>query len=161
ILATHGGFTGASAASAVTGIAPRIGATAGAAAAVTGPILATYTGVLMADTAVPAWHEAYRHLPVLFAGSALASARAAGMIAAPRREAGPARRMAVLGAGLELAAAAALEHGVGMREQAELVSEPYRTGRAGIVLRSARWLTAAGAVGALAGGRSRTAAVLA
>ncbi len=46
----------------------------GAASAVTGPLLATYAGVLLADTAVPAWHEAYRHLPFLFAGSAMASA---------------------------------------------------------------------------------------
>lgn len=122
----------------------------GAGAALTGPVLATYTGVLMADTAVPAWHEGYRHLPLLFAGSALASAGAVGMAAVPRGQAGSARRMALLGAGLELAAAGTLEKGAGMREQAELVSEPYRTGRAGALLRLGRGLTAAGAAGAFA-----------
>jgi formate-dependent nitrite reductase membrane component NrfD len=161
VLAAHGGLTGASAASAVTGIAPWLGRAAGAASAVTGPVLATYTGVLIADTAVPAWHEAYRHLPLLFAGSALASAGSAGMIGTPRGEAGPARRMALLGAGLELTVAGALERGAGMREEAELVSEPYRTGRASALLKSGRWLTAAGAAATLSAGRSRTAAVAA
>jgi hypothetical protein len=160
VLAAHGGLTGAAAASGVTGIAPGLGRAAGAASAVTGPVLATYTAVLVADTAVPAWHEAYRHLPVLFAGSAMASAGAAGMAFAPRREAGPARRLALLGAGLELTAGALLEHGRGMREQPELISEPYRTGRAGALLKYARGLTAAGAAGALLAGRSRTAGVL-
>jgi formate-dependent nitrite reductase membrane component NrfD len=160
VLAAHGGLTGASAASAVTGIAEPLGRLAGVGAAVTGPVLATYTGVLIADTAVPAWHEGYRHLPVLFAGSALASAGAVAMAVVPREEAGPARRMALLGAGLELAATATLERGKGLREEPELVSEPYRTGRAGALLRIARGLTVAGAAGTLLAGRSRTAAVL-
>ncbi|GAA4601414.1 polysulfide reductase NrfD [Actinoallomurus liliacearum] len=161
ILAGQGGFTAAAAASAVTGIAPGPGRVAGAAAAVTGPLVATYTGVLLADTAVPAWHEAYRHLPLLFAGSSLASGGAVGMIATPRAEAGPARRMALLGAGLELAVAGALERGVGLRESPELVSEPYRTGRPGALLRAGRALTVAGAVGTVAAGRSRAAGVIA
>jgi formate-dependent nitrite reductase membrane component NrfD len=161
VLAAHGGLSGASAASAVTGVAPWLGRAAGAGAALTGPVLATYTGVLIADTAVPAWHEGYRHLPLLFAGSALASAGAVGMAAVPGAEGGPARRMALLGAGLELAAAGTLEKGAGMRgEHTELVSEPYRTGRAGVLLRCGRGLTAAGAAGTLVSGRSRTAAVL-
>ncbi|MEV0399416.1 NrfD/PsrC family molybdoenzyme membrane anchor subunit [Actinoallomurus sp. NPDC050550] len=161
VLAGQGGFTMAAAASAVTGIAPSLGRAAGMASAVTGPIVATYTGVLLADTAVPAWHEAYRHLPLLFTGSSLASGGAIGMIATPRGEAGPARRMALLGAGLELAAAGALERGVGMRERPELISEPYRIGRAGVLMRCGRALTAAGAAGTLAAGRSRLAGVLA
>ena len=160
LLAAHGGLSGASAASGVTGILPSLGRAAGAGAALTGPVLATYTGVLMADTAVPAWHESYRHMPFLFAGSSLASAGAVGMAIAPRDEARPARRMALLGAGLELAAAAALEHGKGMREEPELISEPYRTGRAGAFFKYGRGLTAAGAAGTLLAGRSRTAAVL-
>ena len=36
--------------------------------ALLGPALATYTAVLLADTAVPAWHEARRELPFVFAG---------------------------------------------------------------------------------------------
>jgi formate-dependent nitrite reductase membrane component NrfD len=161
LLAAHGTLTAASAGSGVTGIAPPLGRAAGAVTALTGPVLATYTGVLIADTAVPAWHEGYRHLPVLFGGSAVASAGAVGMAIVPGAEGGPARRMALLGAGVELAAARALERGTGMRdEHAELVTEPYRTGRAGALMRFGRGLTAAGAAGTLLAGRSRTAAVL-
>ncbi|MET8197757.1 NrfD/PsrC family molybdoenzyme membrane anchor subunit, partial [Micromonospora sp. NPDC005222] len=62
---------------------PPAGHAAGLAAAVTAPALATYTGVLLADTAVPSWHEAYPELPAIFAGSALASGAGVGLVAAP------------------------------------------------------------------------------
>jgi hypothetical protein len=42
-----------------------------------------------------------------------------------------------------------------------LLSEPYRQGRAGKLLRAARLLTGAGAVGALLGSRSRVVSALA
>lgn len=60
------------------------------------PGLATYTAVLVSDTAVPTWHEARREL--LFASSAAASAGAAGQLLSAADRAGPARRMAVAGA---------------------------------------------------------------
>ncbi|TWH70319.1 NrfD/PsrC family molybdoenzyme membrane anchor subunit [Micromonospora olivasterospora] len=128
---------------------PPAGRAAGLLAAATAPALATYTGVLLADTAVPSWHEAYRQLPALFAGSALASGAGVGLLAAPGDQAGPARRMAVAGAALELWNAHRVETGLG------LLSEPYRTGTPGRLLRAARALAVAGAVGALAGRRSR------
>jgi len=158
LLTAHASLAGAAAASDVTGVAPRLGATAGAAAALTGPLLATYTAVLLADTAVPAWHEGQRQLPFLFAGSAMTSAAAAGLagtaFAAPAERV-PAVRLAVLGTALELAAATALEHRTG------LVAETYRQGGAGAMMRAARWLTPAGAVAALAAPRSRLAALAA
>jgi hypothetical protein len=61
----------------------------------------------------------------------------------------------VLGAALETAAAAALEHRTG------LVGETYRQGGAGQMMRAARWLAPAGALAALAAPRSRVAAVAA
>ncbi|NJP34007.1 polysulfide reductase NrfD [Micromonospora sp. HSS6-12] len=137
----------------VTGLArrvlPPVGHAAGLAAAVTAPALATYTGVLLADTAVPSWHEAYPELPVIFAGSALASGAGIGLVAAPPGEAGPARRLAVAGAALELFGSHRVETRLG------LLSEPYTTGRPGRLLRAARALTVAGAAGALLGRRSR------
>jgi hypothetical protein len=128
---------------------PGAGRGAGYLAAGLAPALATYTAVLIADTAVPSWHEAYPELPFVFAGSALASASGAGLIAAPLDESGPARRLAVAGAALELAGAHRIETTLG------LLSEPYRQGRAGRLLRAGRALTAAGVAGAVLGRRSR------
>ncbi|MEW2379044.1 NrfD/PsrC family molybdoenzyme membrane anchor subunit [Micromonospora sp. NPDC047812] len=135
-------------------VLPPVGHAAGLAAAATAPALATYTGVLLADTAVPSWHEAYPQLPTIFAGSALASGAGVGLIAAPAAQAGPARRMAVAGAALELYGAHRVETRLG------LLSEPYRTGRAGRLLRAGRALTAVGVAGALLGRRSRALSAL-
>lgn len=127
---------------------PPVGAAGGLAAAAIAPALGTYTAVLLADTAVPSWHDAYPDLPLVFAGSALASGAGAALIAVPPPQAGPVRRLAVAGAGLELFGA----HRV---ERRGLLAEPYRTGRAGRLLRAGRVLTAAGVAGALLGARSR------
>jgi hypothetical protein len=98
---------------------------------------------------VPSWHEARRHLPFVFAGSATAASCGVGLIAAPLEETGPVRRLAVAGAALDLAAMHQVEHSMGV------VSEPFHLGRAGTELRAARALTMAGAVGALVSARSR------
>jgi hypothetical protein len=63
-----------------------------------GPVLATYTGTLIADTAVPVWHDARRELPWLFGSSAAASAGAATALFLRPEEAAPARRLTILGA---------------------------------------------------------------
>lgn len=149
ILALQGGLTAAAAGSAVTGLLPAAGDLAGAAAAVTGPLMATYTAVLVSDTAIPAWHEARRELPFLFAGSALAGAGALAMLTVPRPEAGPARAIATAGAAIELAAEHAITHRLG------IVAEPYTTGSAGRLLRAARLLAAAGGALAPLAGRHR------
>lgn len=130
-------------------VLPPAGHAAGLLAAATAPALATYTGVLLADTAVPSWHAAHPHLPTLFAGSALASGAGAALLTTGVDQAGPARRLAVAGAALELHATGRVENRLG------LASEPYRTGLPGRLLRAARLLTAAGALGAVLGRRSR------
>lgn len=154
LLAAHSGLAGLAAASDVTGRLPRLGEAAGAAAALTGPLLATYPGVLLADTAVPAWHGAYRELPLLFAGGAMTSAAAAGLAAAAwpgsRAEFEPARRLALFGAVAESAAGFGLERLLGP------AGEPYRTGDGGRLLRAARAMTITGGAAALAARRSRT-----
>ena len=128
---------------------------AGAGAALTAPLLATYTAVLFADTAVPSWHEPFRELPFVFGGSALASGAGAGLVLAPLSQSRPAARAAVIGATVELAAAHRMETAHG------LVSEPFHLGRPGKFLRTARALTLAGAVGAVVGRRSRVVSALA
>jgi formate-dependent nitrite reductase membrane component NrfD len=145
----------ASSASELTGIAPRIGRAAGAGAGLLGPAVASYTAALIADTAVPAWHEGHRELPFLFAGSAASAGAGFGLLAAPLIENAPAQRLAVVGAVAELVAEQLLEHRLGM------VAETMRTGTAGRRLKAAKALTVAGALGAATvARRHRVAAVL-
>jgi hypothetical protein len=133
---------------------PPLGTAGQYGAALAAPALATYTAVLLADTATPSWHAAYPDLPFVFAGSALASGAGVGLIAAPTDQAGPARRLAVCGAALELYGAHRIETANG------ILSEPYRDGRPGRLLRAGRALTIAGVAGAMLGRRSRVVSAL-
>jgi hypothetical protein len=136
------------------GIFRRLGRTAEVVSGLLGPALCTYTGVLVANTAVPVWHEAGGELPLVFAGSALASAGAASTVLTPPAAAGPARRLAVVGALVELGAVGAMERRLGE------LAEPYHEGPAGRYAKLARGCTALGAATvALAGRRRRWAAV--
>ncbi|HEV2370842.1 MAG TPA: NrfD/PsrC family molybdoenzyme membrane anchor subunit [Streptosporangiaceae bacterium] len=158
VLAAHSGLVSAAAASEVTGLAPKLAEAAGEAAALTGPVLATYPAALLADTAVPAWHSAHRELALLFAGGALTSAAAAGLLAAAlpgsTADREPLRRLAVAGVALESVAGYGLEH------MADDAARPYREGPGGQALRAARAMTLAGGACALAARRSRGMAVL-
>jgi formate-dependent nitrite reductase membrane component NrfD len=119
-----------------------------------GAPLATYTGTLIADTAIPVWHEARKELPWLFGASAAASAGAATSLFLPTYEAGPARRLAVAGVAAELGVMEAMQHRLGF------VGEVYKKEAAGKLARVSKSLTAAGAaVLATRGRRSRGAAV--
>jgi hypothetical protein len=135
------------------GIFPRLGRVAEVVSGLLGPALATYTGVLVANTAVPVWHEAGPELPMVFAGSAMASAGAAATILTPAADAGPARRLATVGAAVELGAVAVMDRRLGE------LAEPYRQGPAGRYARLARGCTALGAAAVAAGTRRRWAAV--
>ncbi len=129
---------------------------AGCGAATLAPAVASYTAVLLADTATPAWHEAHRELPFVFVGSAAAAAGGLGMLGATLAEAGPARRIAVLGAALEIAAQHRMEASMG------LAAETLYAGSAGRLTKASRALTGIGAVAAaLVGGRSRAGAAAA
>lgn len=153
ILATFSTLSGAAAVHDLTGRGAVPSRVCGAAAAALGPVMTTYTAVLLSDTAVPGWHEVHQALPFVFAGSAVASAGAVGMTAVSPAEAKPARRMALVGSVLELAAQR-WQH-----RQAGLVREVYQRGRPGAVLKAARALTWIGAGTAGFAGRSRVAAV--
>nr|WP_157548337.1 NrfD/PsrC family molybdoenzyme membrane anchor subunit [Nonomuraea candida] len=153
ILTAYGPQAGAAAATGVTGLFPGLGRAATVGAAVTGPAVATYTAALICDTAVPAWHEGFREMPFLFAGSAAAAAGGLGLLAAPTAEAAPARRAALLGAAVECVAAARMERRLGA------LAEPLKRSR---LLRLGEALVLAGAVaGVSAGRRSRLAAMAA
>ncbi|MFL5819209.1 MAG: NrfD/PsrC family molybdoenzyme membrane anchor subunit [Solirubrobacteraceae bacterium] len=154
VLSLSSAATGLAAASSLLGWFPRLGAVGKAGAAALGPVLATYTGVLLSDTAVPVWHEGRRELPFAFGGSAMASAGAAAAVLTPVRDAGPARRLAVAGVALEGAAMQVMERRLGD------LAEPYSSGEGGRYSRASRALNAVGAATlALAGRRRRLAAV--
>ena len=156
ILAPFSALSGAAAASQVTGLLPRLGRLAGVGAAAFGPPLATYTAALLANTAVPAWHEAHRELPFVFGGSGAQAAGGIAMLLVPCEQAAPARRMALAGAAVEIAAAESILLRRG------LVAEPYKIGTPGRLMTIARNCTAvASAATVLGGRRSRLVSALA
>ena len=154
ILSSFGPAAGLAAASDVLGIFPRLGRVSEGVAALLGPGLATYTAVLVADTSVPVWHEGRRELPLVFAASSAASTGAAAAMLTAVEDAGPARRLAVGGALLEIGAVEVMKHRMG-----EFLAEPYKQ-EAGRYDKLAKTLSGAGAaVMGFAGRRSRKAAV--
>jgi formate-dependent nitrite reductase membrane component NrfD len=152
ILAGSGAFTSAAALHAWTGALRRTARVAGPAAAVFGLPLSSYTGALIANTAVPAWHQARRQLPFMFASGAALSAGAASVIATPTAHAAPARRLALGGAVCELGASIALEKAVGEHARA------YMSGAAGKLRLATRATVAAGAALLVSRGRDSRAA---
>ena len=135
---------------------PGVGRGAGLGAALLGPAVASYTGVLLADTATPSWHDARDELPFVFVGSAAAAAAGMGLVTTPVRHARSARRLAVLGSVFELAMTNKMESTMGLSAQ------PMHQGLAGRYTRAARALTATGALlTATLARRSRAASVLA
>jgi Polysulphide reductase, NrfD len=137
------------AARAAFGWFPRLGRAAAVSSVLFGPALATYTAILLSDTAVPVWHEARGHLPWVFASSATMSAAAAATLLTPAAHAGPARRLAIGGALAALIATQRMEDGLGE------LGEPYREGRAGALVRAAKGLIACGGAAVAAGGQRR------
>lgn len=168
LLTLYGPFAGLAAAAELRDLLPRrvregqvgrlLGASgrpAGLVAAVVAPTIASYTAVLLSDTATPTWHDAHRHLPFVFVGSASAASGGLAMLGSPVAEAGPARRLAVGGALVELAVERRMEQAMG------LTAEPLHSGHAGSLVRASQLLTIAGAAGTvLVGGRSRVGAAL-
>jgi hypothetical protein len=139
----------------VTGWLPRTGRAATVVAAVLGPGVAAYTGVLLSDTAVPTWHEAHRELPYLFVSSAAAAAGGLGLALVRSEQARPARNLAMVGGGGELVAKSLLIRRLGP------TAEPYQSGQASHLMEAAEVLTAGALSAAALGGRKRVVAALA
>jgi hypothetical protein len=152
LLAAAGTASGTAAATDVLGIFPRIQLAAETTAGVLGAPLATYTGALVADTAIPAWNEARRELPFAFAGSAAAAAGGLAAILTPAEYAGPARRLAVGGAAAELLATRAMERRLGE------LAEPYEQGEGGRYARAGKLATRAGLILTAIAGQKRAGA---
>ena len=154
VLLVNGGASTTAALLELLGRLKRVKVLAEVVATLAGPPLATYTGVLVADTAVPVWHEGRRELPWIFAASASASAGAAASMFVHPRDAGPARRLAVAGVLAEGALMQAMELRLGK------VGEVYRQGEADKFSWAAKGLAVAGvALLARRGRKNRAAAV--
>jgi formate-dependent nitrite reductase membrane component NrfD len=170
ILSAYGPFAGIAAAAEAVGMLPEgatqgrlrfpvtllrlLGRPAGLVAGLAAPPVAAYTAVLLSDTATPSWHSAYKELPFVFCGSAAAASGGMAMMLSPVEEAGPARQFAAAGALLELGFEWQMERSMG------ITAEPLHQGRAGFLMKTAKRLTVAGAVGTVLAERSRVAAVL-
>jgi hypothetical protein len=156
ILSVSAASTTLAAANAWTGWFPRSARVARPTAALFGLPLSTYTAALIANTAVPVWHEARRVLPFVFASGAALSAGAAALVATPPEHAGAARRLALASAALELGANEAMKKQLGPH------GEPYGRGTASKLGRTSQALIVGGSVLlARRGATSRAAAVTA
>lgn len=105
----------------------RVGDAAAFVAALSGLVMATYTGVLLGATAIPVWAKHSRSLPIHFGASALASATA---LLTLRGHAEPA--LNALGIG---AAAVEISMGIEIESRDDVESEPLRRGTSGVTTR--------------------------
>jgi formate-dependent nitrite reductase membrane component NrfD len=144
ILSGFGALSGVAAASSLVPV-PRPLRAAGDAAAIGAGILGLplvgYTGVLLANTAVPVWQGTRRSLPVLFAFSGAASAGALLELFPP---AGPgaavARRLGAVSTAAELVFSIATEAEAALVPR---VARPLRRGPSGALFRAGQILAAA------------------
>ncbi len=130
-----------------------LGEAAGYTSGIFGLALATYTGVLVSNTAIPIWQESRRILPILFGASAVASAGSIFDLLAegdrPRRitySFGLAGRVAELTAGL------AMER---IASRVPAVGRPLKRGFSGFLWRAATILTAGSLIALLWPGQKR------
>jgi Polysulfide reductase len=154
ILGASGAVTAVAAVNAWTGMFPRSARIARPTAALLGLPVSTYTAALIANTAVPVWHEAYRMLPFVYGSGAAQSAAAAALLTTPPEHAGPARRLAISGALIEVGVKELMHHQLGD------VGEPYKQGAGALFGHVSRACNLTGAaLLARRGAHSRAAAV--
>jgi formate-dependent nitrite reductase membrane component NrfD len=116
-----------------TGFVNVITDTAQAASTLTGMILATYTGVLIGATAIPAWNEHVGTLPIHFATSGTAAAASILELAGNESEA--LNRIAIGAAAMETCM------GVSLELDSSPASKPLKSGGSGWAMRGAGLLS--------------------
>lgn len=118
-----------------------LGESAGYASGVFGAALSGYTGVLVANSAIPVWQGSRRWLPVLFvASSAAAAASVIDVLADTRQSRAITRVFGTAGRVAEIGAAKMVEHAASAIPK---VGEPLHEGRSGRLWKVATGLTAA------------------
>lgn len=136
-----------------------IGEAFGFASGVFGMGLATYTGVLVGNSAIPLWQSSRRILPLLFGASAVASAGALfELLPGSPQERRITFTFGTMGRVAELAAAVAMEKRVA---RAPRVARPLRRGLSGFLWRAATLLTGASLIMSLLPRTSRKKRVVA
>jgi formate-dependent nitrite reductase membrane component NrfD len=136
-----------------------VGDAANVGAGLLGGPLAGYTGVLLANTAVPVWQASRRWLGPLFVASGLSAA--AGLLQTMKlsdREARIIRRLAVASTAAELVVDARMEKDAG---HVERVATALHEGRGGLLAKVSKAMSAAAIVLTLAGPRRRGEAAVA
>ncbi len=135
------------------GLLERIGRVCGYAAGIFGAALATYTGVLVSNSAIPLWQESRRVLPIVFGSSAMASVGCAfEMFVESAQERRITRAFGTIGQVAELAAGIVMEKQVSAVPR---VGRPLQRGLSGVMWRGASVLTASSAALAMLPNRSR------
>jgi formate-dependent nitrite reductase membrane component NrfD len=150
ILTPFGGLSALAALPSLVGRPPRAlrlaADAAGVGAGLLGLPLVGYTGVLIANTAVPVWQATRHTLPVLFAFSGAVSAGSLLQLWPPPGEGGRmARRLSVLAKGSEVALSFSLD--TEAAAAAPRVGRPLHRGASGAMLGAARALVAASLAG--------------
>lgn len=135
------------------GLLGSLGELLGYKAGIFGLGLATYTGVLIANSAIPIWQESRRALPVLFGTSALASLGCTfDVFSENSEERGITNIIGNVGRAGELAAGFMMEHHASAVPR---VGRPFKRGWSGVMWRSAEMLTFASLVISLLPNRTR------
>ena len=157
LLASYAPMSAAASFNAVTGRARTAGSLGTTGAAILGCGVATYTAALVSDTSVPAWHDAYREMPFVFAASATSAAAGVGLMASALDETAPLRRLGIAAGAAELALMKLMKERMGLSAELYTSNETARR-----YDRAARLATGAGIAAAAAlGKRSRMGAALA
>jgi formate-dependent nitrite reductase membrane component NrfD len=140
------------------GLLGSLGNVTGVLAGIFGAGLATYTGVLVSNSAVPIWQQSRRYMPILFGASAMASVGSAfnAMVGshAERRFTAP---FGLIGQAVELGAGAIMQR---QASRVERVGRPFNHGAGGAMWRTAAALTAASLLLGLLPGKSKTQRVI-
>jgi formate-dependent nitrite reductase membrane component NrfD len=141
------------------GFLGNFGEAAGYSSGVFGAALATYTGVLVANSAIPLWSEARKVLPILFGASAMASAASIfDLLYDDPRACRVTHWYGMAGRVAELAAGVAMEHRLA---ETPRVALPLRRGLTGLAWRTAAVLTAASLVATVLPNQNRKKRVVA
>jgi formate-dependent nitrite reductase membrane component NrfD len=133
------------------GVLGTIGEVAGYLSGLFGAALATYTGVLVSNTAIPIWQAARRWMPVLFAASGAATAGSVIDVFVPSSSCRTTQVFGTAGRLVEIVAAKQVELAA---NEIPKVGEPFRRSAPGLLWKAATALTAASLVATMMPGKT-------